>query len=183
MIKNVLFDLDGTLLPMDQDKFLELYMISLYKYFPDEYKDIYEMIEIIKKGIYLMVTNNGETTNEKVFYNYFKSVKGERTDDLLSKYMEYYASDFVAAKASTSLNPLSNLIIKTLKEKGYNIILATNPTIEGETTALYIEKILEQYNITISRLAYGLPMGAQLDYADELTLTRAFEGRKIIRKE
>ena len=47
----------------------------------------------------------------------------------------------------------------------------------------YIEKILEQYNVTISRLAYGLPMGAQLDYADELTLTRAFEGRKIIRKE
>lgn len=63
------------------------------------------------------------------------------------------------------------------------VILATNPTIEGETTALYIEKILEQYNVTISRLAYGLPMGAQLDYADELTLTRAFEGRKIIRKE
>ena len=63
------------------------------------------------------------------------------------------------------------------------VILATNPTIEGETTALYIEKILEQYNITISRLAYGLPMGAQLDYADELTLTRAFEGRKIVRKE
>lgn len=63
------------------------------------------------------------------------------------------------------------------------VILATNPTIEGETTALYIEKMLEQYNITISRLAYGLPMGAQLDYADELTLTRAFEGRKIVRKE
>lgn len=63
------------------------------------------------------------------------------------------------------------------------IILATNPTIEGETTALYIEKMLEQHNITISRLAYGLPMGAQLDYADELTLTRAFEGRKIVRKE
>lgn len=63
------------------------------------------------------------------------------------------------------------------------VILATNPTIEGETTALYIEKMLEQFNITISRLAYGLPMGAQLDYADELTLTRAFEGRKIVRKE
>ena len=43
--------------------------------------------------------------------------------------------------------------------------------------------MLEQHNITISRLAYGLPMGAQLDYADELTLTRAFEGRKIVRKE
>lgn len=63
------------------------------------------------------------------------------------------------------------------------VVLATNPTIEGETTALYIEKLLEQYNVTISRLAYGLPMGAQLDYADELTLTRAFEGRKSVRKE
>ena len=71
----------------------------------------------------------------------------------------------------------------SLRNEIKEIILATNPTIEGETTALYIEKMLEQYNITISRLAYGLPMGAQLDYADALTLTRAFEGRKIVRKE
>ena len=63
------------------------------------------------------------------------------------------------------------------------VILATNPTIEGETTALYIEKMLQPYGLVISRLAYGLPMGAQLDYTDELTLTRALEGRKIIRKE
>lgn len=75
-------------------------------------------------------------------------------------------------------------LITRIKEGEINeVILATNPTIEGETTALYIEKMLEQYNITISRLAYGLPMGAQLDYTDELTLTRAFEGRKVVRKE
>ncbi len=77
----------------------------------------------------------------------------------------------------------SSLITRIKEGEIKEIILATNPTIEGETTALYIEKMLEQYNITISRLAYGLPMGAQLDYADELTLTRAFEGRKIVRKE
>ena len=77
----------------------------------------------------------------------------------------------------------SSLITRIKEGEIKEIILATNPTIEGETTALYIEKMLEQYNITISRLAYGLPMGAQLDYADELTLTSAFEGRKIIRKE
>lgn len=63
------------------------------------------------------------------------------------------------------------------------IILATNPTIDGETTALYISKLLEKYDITISRLAYGLPMGGQLDYCDELTLNKALEGRNIIRKD
>ncbi|MBE6142368.1 MAG: recombination protein RecR [Erysipelotrichaceae bacterium] len=77
----------------------------------------------------------------------------------------------------------SSLITRIKEGEIKEVILATNPTIEGETTALYIEKMLEQYNITISRLAYGLPMGAQLDYTDELTLTRAFEGRKIVRKE
>ena len=77
----------------------------------------------------------------------------------------------------------SSLITRIKEGEIKEIILATNPTIEGETTALYIEKMLEQYNITISRLAYGLPMGAQLDYTDELTLTRAFEGRKVVRKE
>lgn len=77
----------------------------------------------------------------------------------------------------------SSLITRIKEGEIKEVILATNPTIEGETTALYIEKILEQYDVTISRLAYGLPMGAQLDYTDELTLTRAFEGRKIIRKE
>ena len=78
---------------------------------------------------------------------------------------------------------IKQLLARIEEENIKELILATNPTIEGETTALYIEKMLEQYNITISRLAYGLPMGAQLDYADELTLTRAFEGRKIVRKE
>ena len=77
----------------------------------------------------------------------------------------------------------SSLINRIKEGEIKEIILATNPTIEGETTALYIEKMLEQYNLTISRLAYGLPMGAQLDYTDELTLTRAFEGRKIVRKD
>ena len=95
MIKNILFDLDGTLLPMDQDKFLKLYMISLYECFPNEYSNIEEMINIIAKGIGLMVNNDGKISNEKVFYNYFKSVKNERTDMLLEKYMEYYRTNFI----------------------------------------------------------------------------------------
>ena len=75
-------------------------------------------------------------------------------------------------------------LIKRIEKGGIKeVILATNPTLEGETTALYVSKLLENYPVTISRLAYGLPMGGQLDYADELTLTKALEGRSIIRKD
>lgn len=58
------------------------------------------------------------------------------------------------------------------------VIIATNPTMEGDTTALYLNKMLKKYpELTITRLANGLPMGGNLDYADEVTLTRAFTGR------
>jgi len=57
------------------------------------------------------------------------------------------------------------------------VILATNSTMEGETTALYLSKILKEKNTEVSRLAHGLPMGGNLDYADELTLIKAMEGR------
>jgi recombination protein RecR len=60
------------------------------------------------------------------------------------------------------------------------VILATNPTIDGETTALFIAKLLEKEKVEVTRLGYGLPMGSSLDYADSLTLTKAFEGRKKI---
>ena len=60
------------------------------------------------------------------------------------------------------------------------VIIATNPTVDGETTALYLAKTLEQYNVTVTRLAYGLQMGGNLDYVDPLTLGKAFEGRHKI---
>lgn len=60
------------------------------------------------------------------------------------------------------------------------IILATNPTIDGETTALYLSKVLEKYDVNVTRLAYGLPMGGNLEYVDSLTLTKAIEGRRKI---
>ncbi|MCI8590472.1 MAG: recombination protein RecR [Clostridiales bacterium] len=58
------------------------------------------------------------------------------------------------------------------------VILATNPTIEGETTAMYISKLLKPFDIKVSRLAYGVPVGGELEYADEVTLFRAMEGRR-----
>ncbi len=72
-------------------------------------------------------------------------------------------------------------LFKRIKEDGVKeIILATNPTTEGETTALYLAKLLEKEEVNVSRLAYGLPMGGYLEYADPLTLAKALEGRKKI---
>ena len=60
------------------------------------------------------------------------------------------------------------------------IIMATNPTVEGEATAMYISRLLKPLGISVSRLAYGIPVGADLEYADEVTLSRALEGRREI---
>ena len=76
-----------------------------------------------------------------------------------------------------NIEPLLNRLNKgVIKE----VILATNPTLEGETTSIYLAKLLEKYNLNITRLAYGLQMGGNLDYVDPLTLSKALEGRRKI---
>jgi len=60
------------------------------------------------------------------------------------------------------------------------VIMATNPDTEGEATAMYISRLLRPMEVKVSRLAYGVPVGSQLEYADEVTLSRALEGRQEI---
>ena len=60
------------------------------------------------------------------------------------------------------------------------VIMATNPTVTGEATAMYVSRLLKPLGIKVTRLAYGVPVGADLEYADEVTLTRAMEGRREI---
>lgn len=60
------------------------------------------------------------------------------------------------------------------------VILATNPNTEGEATALYLEKLIRPFSLKMTRIARGLPVGGALEYADEITLTRALEGRMVI---
>jgi recombination protein RecR len=60
------------------------------------------------------------------------------------------------------------------------VIVATNPTVEGEATAMYLSKLLKPLGISVTRLAYGVPVGADLEYADEITLFRALEGRREV---
>ena len=57
------------------------------------------------------------------------------------------------------------------------VIMATNPNLEGETTAMYISKLIKPFGVKVTRIAHGVPVGGELEYADEITLTRALQGR------
>ena len=65
-------------------------------------------------------------------------------------------------------------------ESGTEIVLATNPSVEGDTTALYLAKVLTKKKVKITRLARGIPVGSEIEYMDEITLIRAMEGRTIL---
>ena len=71
-------------------------------------------------------------------------------------------------------------LISRLTPDVTEVIMATNPTVEGEATAMYIARLLKPMGITVTRIAHGIPVGGDIEYADEVTLTRAIEGRREI---
>ena len=73
---------------------------------------------------------------------------------------------------------LKSLILRLQQNDVEEVILATNPNIEGEATAMYIARLIKPSGIRVSRIAHGLPVGGDLDYADEVTLSKAMEGRR-----
>jgi recombination protein RecR len=85
-----------------------------------------------------------------------------------------------------SISPLQNIgpdqlyirqLLPRLKSDVKEVILATNPTLEGEATAMYIQRLIEPLGPKVTRIARGLPVGGDIEYADEVTLRRAMEGR------
>ena len=75
---------------------------------------------------------------------------------------------------------IKELLLRVQKNPVNEVIMATNPTVEGEATAMYVSKLLKPLGIKVTRLAYGIPIGGNLEYADEVTLYRALEGRSSI---
>lgn len=75
---------------------------------------------------------------------------------------------------------LKSLIVRLQKNEIEEVILATNPNIEGEATAMYISRLVKPSGIKVSRIAHGIPVGGDLDYADEITLSKALEGRRTL---
>ncbi|MBI9010297.1 MAG: HAD family hydrolase [Tenericutes bacterium] len=126
MINTILFDLDGTLLPMNFDKFMELYFKNLGKYL-EEYIDPNKISDIIMDCTTVMVKNTEHIINQDVFMKRFKELVGGEESFLLSKFHDFYNSEFDKVKASTWRNQDMIESIKILKQKGYKIVLATNP--------------------------------------------------------
>ena len=75
---------------------------------------------------------------------------------------------------------IKELIQRMADDSVNEVIMATNPTAEGEATAMYIARLLKPMGIKVSRLAYGIPVGSDLEYADEVTLSRALQGRSLL---
>ncbi len=75
---------------------------------------------------------------------------------------------------------IKELLERVYKEDIKEVIMATNPNIAGEATAMYIAKLLKPFDVKVTRIAHGVPVGADIEYADEVTLMRAMEGRREI---
>ena len=75
---------------------------------------------------------------------------------------------------------IKELLSRMADDSINEVIMATNPTAEGEATAMYIARLLKPMGIKVSRLAYGIPVGSDLEYADEVTLSRALQGRNLL---
>ena len=115
-------------------------------------------------------------------------VEDAKTVMAIEKVKEYEGLYHVLGGALSPMDGIGpdNLRIKELLERIGNgevkeLILATNPNVEGETTAMYISKLVAPLGIRTTRLAYGVPVGASIEYADEVTLMRALDGRREIK--
>jgi len=75
---------------------------------------------------------------------------------------------------------IAELLHRLSDERVQELILATNPNIEGEATAMYLSKLVKPFGVKVTRIAHGLPVGGDLEYADEVTLSKALEGRREI---
>jgi len=114
-------------------------------------------------------------------------VEDAKTLMALEKVKEYNGTYHVLGGAISPMNGVtpSDLRIKELLTRigGGEIkelIIATNPNIDGETTAMYLSRLIAPLGVRVTRLAYGVPVGADLEYADEVTLMRALDGRRDI---
>lgn len=136
MIRNILFDLDGTLLPMEPEHFIKLYFEALCKRFCKPLAlEPEKLIQGIWKGTEAMFHNDGSTLNKEKFWEQFSKQCGEHVLSYEKDFDDFYSSDFYHAKQSTKENPLAKPCVESLLEKGYRVILATNPAFPIAATA------------------------------------------------
>lgn len=134
MVKAVLFDLDGTLLPLDQDEFVKGYFrllakkLAPYGYEPDK------LVKAIWHGTAAMIQNDGSCTNEVVFWKDFTNIFGEQARSHEPVFAEYYEKDFQQVKNICGYTPKAAEIVRSLKAAGVRVALATNPVFPAIAT-------------------------------------------------
>ena len=138
-VKAVLFDLDGTLLPMDQDLFVKYYFGSLAKKLAPLGYEPEQLVAAIWQGTRAMVKNDGSKTNEQVFWDCFAALFGEKARQDEPRFEEFYRTDFVCAKAACGYTEKAAQLVKTVKEKGLRCALATNPIFPDIATSQRME--------------------------------------------
>jgi len=125
-IKTILFDLDGTLLPMDMEKFTQIYFYEMGKCFAGQF-DPKVLASNVWESTKVMVANTEKRTNEAVFWEDFEKRLGDSSSVLKEQFMDYYNNGFKKVQASTTQSNAMIKAVKTLKEKGYEVVVATNP--------------------------------------------------------
>ena len=127
MTKAILFDLDGTLLPMDQEVFVRDYLGRMAAFLAPHGYDPQSLIKAVWAGTGAMVKNDGKALNEDVFWYVFNSILGRDATQDLALFEEFYRTEFQKAKDSCGFNPAAVEAIRQIKDMGYRLILATNP--------------------------------------------------------
>ena len=182
-------------LPGIGEKSAERNALALLEFSDEDIDKFSKSVDIDKKTLHSCPVCGHITENELC-----DVCSDERRNKNLICVLEDYKSVFAFEKAGNydgvyhvlnglispidDVNPedinLASLIERVEKLDNPELIIALKSTVEGDTTTLYIQKIFEGKNIHISRLSYGLPMGAEIDYLDEITLDRALSDRKKI---
>lgn len=126
MINTILFDLDGTLLPMDQEEFIKLYFKGLYTRFSGAYD--FELFEkAIWKGTGAMYQNDGRYSNEDLFWAVFTKEMDVLRADIEDEFTDFYNKEFSIARGATKARPAITAFVHRLSENGYRLVAATNP--------------------------------------------------------
>ena len=126
-IKAVLFDLDGTLLPMDQEEFVKAYLGLLGKRLAPKGYEFEKFTKVMWAGVGAMVKNDGTCTNEERFWKVFTEAFGEKSMEDKPFIDEFYHTEFNKVQAVCGFHSKAKEIIELVKEKGFLAVLATNP--------------------------------------------------------
>ena len=183
------------ILPGVGEKTAERYAYSLYEKEADEVDNLVTALVEIKKNmkeweICGCITDNDicdvclDKNRDKNTICIVEDSKSVFFIEKTKKYNGYYhvlkgLISPIDGKNPEDLN-ISSLMNNRINDDIKEIIIALNPTIEGEVTSLYMQKLLSKKNIKVSRLAYGIPMGSDLEYLDPIMISKAWDDRKII---